>query len=438
MLFVLVNFLGRFFLSVILFSLVFHYLSKKIPSANIAYVLVLGDIGHSPRMQYHAHCLSKIWKCKVVLIGFSGSQPISEIAQDPRISFRYLSKFRSSFNSMPFAVYAILKVSWEMIQVFMILFLSEKGKIILAQTPPALPTLFICWIVGKIRGIPVVFDFHNLGFSILSGCHSEPEISANLIVRYYYKLEKMFASCCDGALCVSESMKKFLVNNWGVQNIKVLYDRPGPQFIGKCERQDYKNYDFVLVSSTSWTDDEDFDILLRAISIYDTKIENIYRKGIIPAGVIPKVLLLITGKGPNKEKFIRNFQEISPKFITLETAWLKAEDYPKILGSADVGISMHSSSSGLDLPMKVVDMFGAELPVVAHNYSAISELVDSSKGVLFDNHEQLAQALFDLTYSANSDKKRSAMSKAAKHWRNETFQTQWQKVFSNIKLQTLI
>ncbi|PIO29100.1 hypothetical protein AB205_0145470 [Aquarana catesbeiana] len=78
--------------------------------------------------------------------------------------------------------------------------------------------------------------------------------------------------------------------------------------------------------------------------------------------------LVYIGKGPLKEYYCKLIKELQLQNIQICTPWLEAEDYPVLLGSADLGVCLHNSSSGLDLPMKVVDMFGCCLPVCAVNF----------------------------------------------------------------------
>jgi beta-1,4-mannosyltransferase len=85
------------------------------------------------------------------------------------------------------------------------------------------------------------------------------------------------------------------------------------------------------------------------------------------------VLFVITGRGPRKAHYEQRMQRLHSegrlRRVRFATAWLAAEDYPLVLSAADCGVSLHVSSSGLDLPMKVVDMFGSGLPVCAVNFS---------------------------------------------------------------------
>lgn len=139
-----------------------------------------------------------------------------------------------------------------------------------------------------------------------------------------------------------------------------------------CFTQKLNNGSFVakpnrpglLISSTSWTPDEDFEILLTVLDKYEAEAnaaESSYK--------LPDLMCVITGKGPLKKAYEKRIAERNWKHIQVVMPWLEAEDYPKILAAADLGVCLHYSSSGLDLPMKVVDMFGCGLPVCAINFN---------------------------------------------------------------------
>lgn len=98
--------------------------------------------------------------------------------------------------------------------------------------------------------------------------------------------------------------------------------------------------------------------------------------------------------------------------------------------------TQHKSNTGLDLPMKVVDMFGAGLPVCAVDYDCVTELVQpGSTGLLFRTPEELAQQLLDLLrgFSGHADDEdggqlaglRAGVAKEQSAWR---WQDNWQAV----------
>lgn len=119
-----------------------------------------------------------------------------------------------------------------------------------------------------------------------------------------------------------------------------------------------ENRPFLIMSSTSWTEDEDFSLLLNALSDYDD----------LDVESLPNIICVITGKGPLKDFYINIVSRKDWQKVTIVMPWLTSEDYPKMVGSADLGISLHTSSSNLDLPMKIIDMFGCAVPALSIKY----------------------------------------------------------------------
>lgn len=184
----------------------------------------------------------------------------------------------------------------------------------------------------------------------------------------------------------------------------------------------------LILSSTSWTADEDFTILARAIERHDRAIaksreaateeeeeetegeaaSTITKRGgskkkstaskaasassnpsATPTRPLPRAVYIITGKGPLRSAFVSSISQLSLRFSSVHTLFVSAGDYPKLLGAGDLGVSLHYSSSGLDLPMKVVDMFGAGLPVCAVDFASIGELVrDGVNGRVFGRRKR--------------------------------------------------
>ena len=100
----------------------------------------------------------------------------------------------------------------------------------------------------------------------------------------------------------------------------------------------------LLVSSTSWTPDEDFGMLLAALRAYERRAR---------AGGLPRVLAVVTGKGPLRDEYMRRVERLQAgegededgpwRFVRCVSLWLEADDYPVLLGESGVHIYPHGS-----------------------------------------------------------------------------------------------
>ncbi|KAK5107281.1 hypothetical protein LTR62_001410 [Meristemomyces frigidus] len=372
-------------------------------------VVVLGDIGRSPRMQYHALSIANHGG-KVDLIGYV----------DPTVEVNPEVKAHRLINIVPtpvfplqaksrllFLLLAPFKVAFQFQALYHALgYRTKASRWMLVQNPPSIPTLLVARIICFFRNTQLVVDWHNFGYSILA-LRLGP---THPLVRVSEWYEGFIAGGATAHFAVTNAMCRVLKRKWGIDALP-LHDRPANhlQPLSRDQRIDFlktrpelqgQPFDLdrrswrLIVSSTSWTPDEDFSILLDAVVQYAAlrKLEH----------HLPRIWAVITGKGPLQSYYLAQVERLVGEGklddTIISTAWLSTEDYARLLGSADLGVSLHTSSSGLDLPMKVVDMFGTGLPVTGWSkFEAWPELVtEGENGRGFDSAEGLCKVLQDL------------------------------------------
>jgi beta-1,4-mannosyltransferase len=107
----------------------------------------------------------------------------------------------------------------------------------------------------------------------------------------------------------------------------------------------------LLVSSTSWTPDEDFSILLAALDGYEKAARERDRQaleGTLKVKLLPKLLVIVTGRGPQQKEYLARIASLHRgadvhgkidegrawRWVRVISAWLSAEDYPLLLGNS--------------------------------------------------------------------------------------------------------
>ena len=360
-------------------------------------------------MQYHAHALAAN-QAAVDLIGYEGAPLPRRITDSPRLTVHRLAEPRlrrhAGRSITLYALFAIIDGMRAAFRFWRALSKIPRPDLILVQNPPSMPTLAVAWLIARVRKARFVVDWHNLGYTLLTLRLGRWHPA----VRLARWLERIFGRLADAHLCVSRGFAKVLRDRFGVQTASVLYDRPAAVFvpIEHGERERLRQALFTrlgvrgagpvgfIVSPTSWTADEDFDVVIDAVRYVEDRIRG-WEAG--EAGRrFADLVMLVTGDGVRRAEFERRFAGLPARRVQLRTRWLEPEDYPRIVGAADLGLCLHRSSSGLDIPMKVADLFGAGVPVCALDYGAcLAERVrHGDNGLLFSTARQLSDLLFDL------------------------------------------
>lgn len=109
----------------------------------------------------------------------------------------------------------------------------------------------------------------------------------------------------------------------------------------------------LVVTSTSWTADERFDIFLEALRIYEQRARTVNATAAAAASGkggeglgsddvarrprLPKLMAVVTGKGDLREQSMANVLEIEEReewgWVRCRSIWLSEADYPALLGA---------------------------------------------------------------------------------------------------------
>ena len=324
-------------------------------------VVAVGDLARSPRMLNHARELARTGR-PVWLIGLRDRDfdlP-DGVRLAPLRSWRKIGAYGlgGAAARMGLTGFQLLTV-----------LLRRRPAAVLVQNPPTFPTLLAAWMAARFLRARLVIDWHNYGYSMLALRLGAGHTVTRLAARH----EGWMARRADRHFCVSQAMQADLASRFGVR-ADVLYDRPLAYLSGTSD-----NPRLLAVCPAGWTADEDMPLLLDALELSTAR----------------EIEILLTGDGPLRAQLEPRIAALRAAGWQIHTGFLSEKIYRSLLSFCHFGLSMHRSSSGLDLAMKVVDLFAAGVPVCALDYGgSLSEQVsDGHTGFLFRTAPDLATLL---------------------------------------------
>lgn len=369
-------------------------------------VLVQGELAQSPRMLNHARELIATG-ADVHLLGFAGVALSAEFTERHRCVVHEISRIGAGrWRNLPrllFIAAAALRSLWLTFRIgWLLLWSLPRPHSILVQNPPALPAAALALAAARIHRSTLIVDWHNFAAAMLALRIGH----RHFLVRGVERFERWLAQKAHANLCVSDALCQRVRPSARHSACFVLRDRPlqQPKTATASERHRILRRvsealgigadlsgnaePVVVVSSTSWGQDEDMEMLLDGlIALMRSKSES--------PSALPPLAVIVTGLGPGRAEFEARASGLHSPGLRIVTGWLADDLYRDLLRAAHLGLSMHRSASGLDLPMKIVDMIEASLPVLAYDYApCLGELLPRERAAgFFTTPAELADRL---------------------------------------------
>ncbi len=369
------------------------------PGCRRMAVIALGDLGRSPRMLNHALELARSG-AGVDLVGLDGAPVMAGVAAHPGIRVHRLRAFdrlRSRRGPLTFAALAAGRQLLLAVELAWLLALRlRRVEGVLLQNPPAFPALPLVLAHRRWRRTRVVLDWHQTTAAMLE-LRLRGSGGRSCLATWLGGVEGWLARRADDHLCVSEALREHLERRWGI-GAAVVPDMPPDRFSPVPAKQSDRGNEAshrpaIVVAPSGWSDDDDFDLLLDALREWDARLSR------RPApGAAPHARFVLTGEGERRREIEAELRACSWRRIEVVTAWFPPEEYPAALAGADLGLSLHASASGLDVPIKLSEMLGCGVPVLCLDYGpgARERIRDGVNGRLFASAPELAALLDEL------------------------------------------
>jgi beta-1,4-mannosyltransferase len=345
-------------------------------------------------MQRHA----RVWAdlADVDLIGLQGSPLEPGVETTPRLQVHRLrdggvtSRSRRSVSRFVFA--SALRAAAHAMAAFRLLMRVPRPDVILVGNPPAVPALSVCWLVARLRGARLVIDWHDLSHRRAAAQLGE----SHRLVRSIARSERRWARRAHLHIAATQALADWLRREYGVQ-AAVLYDRrmrsmpvpsaSTPAAIGEPGVP-------LVVCPTSWGADEDFDLLLEALERADRSLAKGPKTG--------RLAVWLTGTGELRGAFEARLSRRQFSHVAVKVADVESH---AAVANADVGLCLHQSASGLDLPIVLSDLRAASVPACVYDYAPVltEAVTNGQQGVRFGEPGELTALLVAVATGDSSD-----------------------------------